>query len=412
MKRDYTKYYRQFIPYRYRYVLRQLAYRVLWRVRGDKFVEIKSEVFVSKATEVYSENVNLFYVAPQTILNGEVIPKQVKPVAATFVNKVWRLENVTCYGASDVIRLDKHHYLYEVRDFYRKIGKTGVVCSEGVGLTEDEPKYFIVPRYKQIEHVERGILLSSYFASNYYHFTFQCLAKLRLCGKIDKKVPLLVHESVAKYPSFQQLLQICNVDKREMISLSTHKQYEVDELYYTSPQTISVPHYRRNAIKMLDDDLYCEESLTYLRETMLPHMDTEWSVPERVFLQRRFASARRGYNEEECEQLLVKYGFVCVRPETLTLGQQIALFNKAKCIVSATGAAFTNLIYSGAGGKFVILKGAISDESIFSSLAAFNNAQLIYLCDKTKGLLTDASQEHDKYKININELKMLIEQII
>lgn len=217
------------------------------------------------------------------------------------------------------------------------------MCNEGVGLKVDEPKYFIVQRYKQIERIERGILLSSYFASNYYHFTFQCLAKLRLCGKIDKKVPLLVHESVAKYPSFQQLLEICNVDKRQLIMLSVDKRYEVDELYYVSPQMISVPNYRKGAIKMADDDLYCEESLTYLRRMMLPYMDPEWKVPERVFLQRRFASFRRGYNEEECERLFEKYGFVEVRPETLTLRQQIALFNKAKIIVSATGAAFTKL---------------------------------------------------------------------
>lgn len=412
MKRDYTKYYRQFVPYRFRHGLRMMAYRVMCRVRGDKFVGIESDVFAGKATEIYGEDVNLFYVAPQTMLDGEVTPKKVEPVKVPFTNKVWRLKNVTCYGASDVIRLDKHHYLYEVRDYYRKAGKTGILCCEGVGLTVDEPAYFNVLRYKQTIHVERGILLSSYFASNYYHFTFQCLAKLRLCEKIDKTVPLLVHESVAKYPSFQQLLEICNLDKRELIMLSEGVQYDVDELYYTSPQMISVPNYRVGAIKMPDDDLYCEESLTYLREMMLPHMDTKWDVPERVFLQRRFASSRRGYNEEECEQLLAKYGYVGVRPETLTLGQQIALFNKAKCIVSATGAAFTNLVYGNARCKYVVMKGAISDESIFSSLAVFNGALLVYLCDNSKGVLTDASQEHGDFHIEVKDLKELIEKMI
>jgi hypothetical protein len=381
-------------------------------LRGDEFVGIGSEVFSSKATEVYREDVKLFYVSPQTMREGEVSPMHVKFVKTPFNNSVWRMKNVVCYGASDVIRLDKHHYFYEVRDYYRKAGKTGILCCEGVGVTVDEPKFFIVPRYKQTIHVERGILLSSYFASNYYHFTFQSLAKLRLCGKIDKNVPLLVHESVAKYPSFQQLLEICNVDKRELIMLSADKQYDVDELYYTSPQMISVPNYRVGAIKMPDDDLYCEESLTYLREMMLPHMDKDWVVPERVFLARRYASDRRGYNEEECYNILKQYGFTEVRPETLTLGQQIALFNKAKCIVGATGAAFTNLIYSGADCQYIVLKNARSEDSIFSSLAAFNKAKLIYLCDSSKGIMTDASHEHDSFRIEPNELKELIEQFI
>lgn len=128
MRRDYTKYYRQFVPYRIRHGLRQLAYRATCRVRGDKFVGIESEEFANKATEIYGEDVNLFYVAPQTMLNGEVTPKKVEPVKVPFINKVWRLKNVTCYGASDVIRLNKHHYLYEVRDYYRKAGVKQVLC--------------------------------------------------------------------------------------------------------------------------------------------------------------------------------------------------------------------------------------------------------------------------------------------
>ena len=407
-----SSYYRNIIPYRIRHGLRQLAYRVMFRLRGDKFVGIESDVFANKATEVYREDVSLFYVAPQTILNGEVTPNQIESVTVPFINKVWRLENVTCYGASDVIRLDRHHYLYEVRDYYLSTGKTGVNCNDGVGLIVDEKKYYYTQRYQQIVHIQRGILLSSYFASNYYHFTFQCLAKLRLCGNIDKKLPLLVHESVKKYPSFQQLLGICNVDKRELIMLSNGTQYDVDELYYITPQMISVPNYRVGAVKMPDDDLYMCESLDYLRKMMLPHMDKEWIVPERVFLARRYASDRRGYNEEECYNVLKQYGFMEVRPETLSLGQQIALFNKAKCIVGATGAAFTNLIYSGADCQYIVLKNARSEDSIFSSLAAFNKAELLYLCDSSKGIMTDASHEHDSFRIEPNELQELIEQFI
>ena len=399
-----SSYYREWVPYSIRHRIRQFAYRLICIIRRDVFVNANNKFFSKKAEVIYSENVQLFCAALHVDEN--------RNIRRSYKNKVYRFRNVSCFGASDIIKLDKYHYLYEVRDYYRAVGKDGVRCSDGVGLTEDEKGYYILQRCAVREHIEKGILLSSYFANNYYHFTFQCLAKLRLCDKIDKCVPLLVHESVAKYPSFQQLLEICNVDNRELIMLSEDKLYDVDELYYISPQMISVPNYRKGAIKMPDDDLYCEESLTYLREMMLPHMDTEWDVPERVFLQRRFASSRRGYNEEECEQMFEKYGFVAVRPETLTLGQQIALFNKAKCIVGASGAAFTNLIYGNKACVYVELVGAKSDDSIFSTLAAFNGAQIIRLCDNTKGELIDASQEHEAYHIDTAELKELIEQIL
>lgn len=411
MKRDYTKYYRQFVPYRFRHGLRMMAYRVMCRVRGDKFVGIESDVFAGKATEIYGEDVNLFYVAPQTNQNGVVSPDKCEPQYIAFVSSLYRLKNVSCYSASDVIKLDDRHYLYEVRDYYRKARKQ-ISSRDGDPVYVEERDYFVLRHYKEAAHLEKGILLSSYFASNYYHFTFQSLAKLRLCGMIDKSVPLLVNEAVAKYPSFQQLLEICNVDKRKVIMLSNGTQYDVDELYYITPQMISVPNYRVGAVKMPDDDLYMCESLDYLHKMMLPHMDKDWVVPERVFLARRYASDRRGYNEEECYNILKQYGFTEVRPETLSLGQQIALFNKAKCIVGATGAAFTNLIYSSADCLYIVLKNARSEDSIFSSLAAFNNAMLIYLCDSSKGTLTDASLEHEDFHIDVNDLKDLIEKIV
>ena len=397
-------YYRKLVPYPIRHGIRQFAYRLICMIRRDAFVNTDDKVFKEKVEVIYSENVQLFYAISNIDEN--------RKVTKSYINNVYRFRNVSCFGASDIIKLDKYHYFYEVRDYYRNGRKDGITCCEGVGMKVDERGYYLLQRYTLREHIKKGILLSSYFADNYYHFTFQSLAKLRLCGEIEKNIPLLVHESVTKYPSFQQLLGICNVDKRELIMLSTDKQYDVDELYYISPQMISVPNYRVGAIKMPDDDLYCEESLAYLREMMLPHMDMEFKVSEKVFLQRRFASSRRGYNEEECEQLLTEYGFVGVRPESLTLGQQIAMFNKAKCIVGATGAAFTNLVYANPNSKYIALEGARSGESIFSSLAAFNGAHLVYLCDSSRGVLTDASQEHGEFHIDVNDLKLLIEKIV
>ena len=400
------------MPYSFRHRMRQLTYRIIYFVRRDTFVGIESDTFTKKAELIYREDVKLFYAAPQTMQNGVLSPEKNELQDVPSSSSVYRLRNISCYAASDIIKYDCCHYLYEIRDYYLNARKLGVACNDGVGLIVDEPNYYLIKRYEKTEHIEKGILLSSYFASNYYHFTFQCIAKLRLCGKIDKNVPLLVNEAVAKYPSFQQLLGICNVDKRELIMLSNGTQYDVDELYYITPQMISVPNYRVGAVKMTDDDLYMCESLDYLRKMMLPHMDKEWIVPERVFLARRYASDRRGYNEEECYNVLKQYGFIEVRPETLTLEQQISLFNKAKCIVGATGAAFTNMIYSSANCRYIVLKNARSEDSIFSSLAAFNKAELLYLCDSSKGTLTDASLEHEDFHIDVNDLKDLIEKIV
>jgi capsular polysaccharide biosynthesis protein len=64
----------------------------------------------------------------------------------------------------------------------------------------------------------------------------------------------------------------------------------------------------------------------------------------RLFL-RRQSSMRHIVNEAEIAEALESKGFVTVRPEDLSLPEQIALYSRAKMIVGATGAAFANLIF-------------------------------------------------------------------
>lgn len=411
MRAVVSKYYRKWVPYRIRHKIRECVYYMVYMLRHDKFVDVNSTAFKQKSEELYCENVTLFYVSPQTIQNAIVVPKTSEPICESWSSKIYKFRKVSCFGASDIIKLDRYHYFYEIRDYYRQARRVDVSTRDTAPLIVDENDYYVFHHYsKSFIHIDKGILLSSYWASNYYHFTFQCLAKLRLCGNIDKRVPLLVNDAVAKYSSFQQLLQICNVNEREIILLAKDKQYDIDELYYISPQIISAPSYKRGVI-LSKDNMYLKESLTYLRKMMLPYIDKEYQVPEKVFLARRYASDRRGYNEEECFRALKPYGFTEVRPETLNIGQQIALFNKAKCIVGATGAAFTNLIYGNAKCKYIILKATKSEESIFSTLATFNGAQLVYLCSSICSQEIDASHIHDSFKIDINELKKCIETL-
>lgn len=398
----FTQYYILLMPSFVRRVVRCIKHWLICHiVRRDKFVDEASSAMRKRISNIlYEEEVHLF--------NGT----NLKESNRLYTNRVIEFNHVSCYGMSDIIRLDKNHYYYEVRNYYRKQKNDGISSKDYSTLLLDEKYYYLLKRYSQHQHVAEGILLSSYFANNYYHFTFQCIAKLRSCKHVPKHVPLLVHESIKKYASFQKLIEICNVDKRDLIYMDEETQYDVDKLYYISPQMMSVPCYREGSVKTIDDDWYSKESISYLREMILPHIDKEWDVPNYIFLERRFASGRRSYNEEECKELLQQYGFEAIRPETLSLERQVALFNKAHCIVGATGGAYTNLVYGNENGTFVILKGARSTSSVWSAIVGFIGASLMYVLDASKGELTDASQEHDSFHIDVDELRGVVEGII
>ena len=78
------------------------------------------------------------------------------------------------------------------------------------------------------------------------------------------------------------------------------------------------------------------------------------STPSRIFL-RRNSGVRRLVNSDAIEALLVNRGFTVVEPEKLSFAMQVQLFRQAEIIVSPTGAALANVIFSGAETQIAIL---------------------------------------------------------
>jgi capsular polysaccharide biosynthesis protein len=75
----------------------------------------------------------------------------------------------------------------------------------------------------------------------------------------------------------------------------------------------------------------------------------------KLYLSRSATSRRRIQNEAEVLEVLTPVGFECVRPETLSVREQIALFSQASHIVGPSGAAMTNMLFAPAGAHVVVL---------------------------------------------------------
>jgi len=73
----------------------------------------------------------------------------------------------------------------------------------------------------------------------------------------------------------------------------------------------------------------------------------------RVFI-RRQSTGRHVPNEAEIAEVLEAKGFVTVRPESLSLPEQVSLYSRARMVVGATGAAFANLIFCQADCPIVV----------------------------------------------------------
>jgi capsular polysaccharide biosynthesis protein len=73
----------------------------------------------------------------------------------------------------------------------------------------------------------------------------------------------------------------------------------------------------------------------------------ESAQPElRLYLSRSTARRRRVANENALRHLLGQYGFIEIRPETLSMREQVSLFQRAEVIVGPHGAALGGIVFA------------------------------------------------------------------
>lgn len=77
---------------------------------------------------------------------------------------------------------------------------------------------------------------------------------------------------------------------------------------------------------------------------------------KKIYVSRLGSLKRFLVNEAELEAELVARGFTIVKPETLSVREQVALFHQAEVIVAPAGAALANVLFCRPGAKVVELQ--------------------------------------------------------
>ena len=322
------------------------------------------------------------------------------------------IHDARCFVYSDLIVLPNNKIINELKDveYYRD---TVDFTDEIILRDKDTSCQLNTKDIIETQKIPSAIKIGGMFGFNYYHFVYQLLTRLNYTNDIDSSVPLLLDASARDIPTLKQLVELANVQKREILYMDYGCCYEIGDLYYITSPNIIAPNIKSKKFDLDKMAVFTSEGLTYLRNTLLPYKSTI-QTPEYVFIARRKATKRRGYNEQECGETLKKLGFEEVYPETLTLAEQIAVFNNAKIIVGATGAAFTNLIFCSNKTNVVILSNYKVGFPYFSSIASFVGSRLIYLYDKKLGEVPNYKTlyAHEAFHVDVKELKELVSKII
>ena len=178
--------------------------------------------------------------------------------------------------------------------------------------------------------------------SNYGHFIFDCLSALSWMD--DQKLSDQYMPVAPPLVRWQRDLLNC-IRPGEPIQIVDDQAIRIDEVLYTS----CLNHYlHRNA-----------GLFTGLVDKLSPLRSMDQRTGrDMVYLSRRGMTGRIMVNEADLEKRLKSVGVTIVRPEKMSVAQQIAVVGAAGTIIGASGAALANLCFLPKGGRLIEIRPA------------------------------------------------------
>lgn len=203
-----------------------------------------------------------------------------------------------------------------------------------------------IRQYEHEERIKKGIFLTGYGSTNYYHLTIEILSRLKYVDDLQmySDWPLLIDEYVCDVPQYKELIETMNIFNHPIIYINKGVHYNVDCLIYPSANTWTPFCIKENKMLSSNDLKFSQEAFLNVRDRVLSTVSCRKAF-RKIYVSRANASFRRLMNEDDIQKLFGVYGFEVVFPEKMSFQEQVKMFHEAKYVAGMSGAAMTNLIY-------------------------------------------------------------------
>lgn len=223
----------------------------------------------------------------------------------------------------------------------------------------------------------KGITAScvDHWASNFYHWVAHTIPTLHALSQLNEPVRLVLPEHM--HPWQFETLELFGLASDAHIRLQQGRQYAFRALNYITFVNGSVDF----AVSELSRAAYAR-----LREATGAATK---SAGRRLYIERGGSANRHVPNEAELADALEELGFERVRPETLSLTEQIHLFSEAGMVMGMLGAGMANIAWCQPGTLIYELVPSHHINPCFAAMATQGDLQ--YWADVFQ---TGAAQEN------------------
>jgi capsular polysaccharide biosynthesis protein len=174
---------------------------------------------------------------------------------------------------------------------------------------------------------------------NYYHWLCESILRLWLVREKKDNLVLLLPDYYKHSDFIQGSLAPFNFTNIYYIPFGKSLHIKNICLPQIKPHVDSYDKAKINQIK----DFY----LDYISNRSVNSLD----LGERIYISRKKAQRKKVSNDNEIEQVLRNYNFKIINNEDYTFIEQIAIYSKAKFLVSIHGSGLTNMLFMSKGSS-------------------------------------------------------------
>jgi len=261
-------------------------------------------------------------------------------------------------------------------------------------------------RLKNLKGAVLSLLTGGGGNSNYWHWLYDVLPRLRLCEKTKKisEVDYFILPSLEK--KFQnETLRELKIDKKKILSSENYRHVKANELIFTDHPYIFTGDSHKDAQNIP------EWIINWLKEKFLLNMKiVSGNYPKNIFIDRTdpksdTSKVRSIVNENEIKNLLNKKNFKFVRLHELSFVDQVQYFNNADCIIGLHGAGFANLSFCKSNTKVIEFR-MNETGKVIENLAKKNNLKFDSIICEVEKANFGIQSGHIKIPLSILEEKM------
>lgn len=379
IKKVYIKYTAVYINYilnrsnKYYIKVLILVARLLFRKKVilDEIISLHS---ISEHIIIYEEEVEKNYGIQLYNVRANAIEVKLPSIGYYEIN------NVVINSESPILYLVKHRHL--ARQFFPyPIDQLNIRYNTGNCYGLNGKKHLVDVSYKTV--VEKGIMMTGSYNSNWYHWINDILSRAVLWQKLPlhiKKFPIVVpnkcissknHFDILKYAFSES--EIIGIDGNALIK---------NCIYIDSPSLNAPNSYNVIAgIEKLSSGQKRHKLLKEYKNIILNEYNKNnkniLQQKKKLFLARK--QNKRPYNQDEIKNVLTAKGYETIYLEDMSVDEQIYYFQNAEYIVGPTGAAWTNLLFGNARGALIWIPSCVPDYSSFTKIAQAVGTNLIFM---------------------------------